>query len=294
MSGMKNIKTLKDIFIHNINCITEEHDSVAIALSSGIDSTAVMFALLELKKNVRAYTFHVEGVESQDLIHARRNANTFGVELVECVIPKQIDTNNVFRLIRCYNLKKKTDIECVYPFLYVFPKVKEVLMLTGGAADGHFCLSKKGMIHFRHTLEKMNEFRDNLFSNPDYSQRFTLDKIGREEGLVSVQAPFGCESVRDFFRDKTWEDINRPKQKQTLTDMFPEQFAKIKRFNHTNLQCGDSMIREVFEPMLDCKINKKNRARMVDLYRDLYFEFHPKKGKENGKGRSCAQRRLGI
>ncbi len=269
---------LKDIFLAEIERSTDTVKDVAVALSSGIDSTAVVFALLELKKHVRAYTFHVEGVESQDLIHARANAKTFGVELIECEIPMWVSIHNVLRLIRHYKLKKKTDIECVYPFLYLLPKVKEVLMLTGGAADGHFCISKKGMIHYRHTLEKMNEFRDNLFSDPDYSQRVTLDKIGRLEHLVKVYAPFGCDSVRKFFRDKTWEDINRPKQKQTLTDMFPEQFKKIKRFNHTNLQCGDSMIREVFESLLgDVIINTKKRTRMMDLYRDLYFEYHPKK-----------------
>ncbi len=277
----ENMTDLKDIFLAEVERSTDTVKEVAVALSSGIDSTAVMLSILELKQHVRAYTFHVEGVESQDLIHARINARKFGVELVECVIPKTLDVENVYKLIRDYNLRKKVDIECVYPFLYVFPKVEEVLMLTGGAADGHFCISKKGMIHFRHTLEKMNEFRDNLFSNPDYSQRRTLNNLGWDENIVGVYAPFGCENVREFFRDKTWEDINRPKQKQTLTDMFPDQFAKIKRFNHTNLQCGDSMIREVFEVMLDdSTINKKNRTRMMDLYRDLYFEFHPEERKQ--------------
>jgi hypothetical protein len=163
----------------------------------------------------------------------------------------------------------------------MFPKVKEAILLTGGAADGHFCLSKRGMIHFRHTLEKMNEFRDNLFDEPNYSQRVTLNELGWHENQVSVRAPFGADSVREYFRTKTWEDINRPKQKQVLTDMFT-QFELIKRFNHTNLQCGDSMIREVFEEMLDISdLNKKNRTRMMDLYRDLYFDFHQTKGEQN-------------
>lgn len=292
MSGTE----LKEIFINEVAEATRNVRNVAVALSSGIDSTVVMLSLLELKKHVRAYTFHVEGVESQDLIHARANAKTFDVELIECVIPKTLNVANVFKLIRDYDLRKKVDIECTYPFLYVFPKVREVIMLTGGTADGHFCISKKGMIHFRHTLEKMNEFRNNLFNDANYSQRQTLERLGWDIGGSIVYAPFGAQCVRDFFVDKTWEDINRPKQKQVLTDMFPEQFKKIKRFNHTNLQCGDSMIREVFEVMLQCKItiNKKNRKRMMDLYRDLYFEFHPKKGKENGKGQSCSQREMGI
>ena len=284
---------LKDIFLTEVEQSTNMVKNVAVALSSGIDSTAIMFALLELKKHVRAYTFHVEGVVSQDLTHARANAETFGVELVECVIPRGVHLQGVFRLIDKYRLKKKTDIECVYPFLYLLPKVKEVLMLTGHGADKHFCISKRAMIHFRHTLEKMNEFRND--TEADIYQRTVLGEIALNEWIVKVYSPFPEPEMVKYFSTKTWDEINRPKQKQTLTDMFPDQFAKIKRFNHTNLQCGDSMIREVFEPMLDDVIlNKNKRTRMVDLYRDLFLAFHPKKGSKNGKGQSCSQREMEI
>lgn len=289
MSGIE----LKTIFMKEIKQQTFGYNNVAVALSSGIDSAAVMFALLELGKHVRAYTFHVEGVESQDLIHARANAKTFGVELIESVIPKKVNVNLVLRIIYKFNRKKKVDIECLYPFFYILPKVKEEVLLTGHGADGHFCISKKGMIHFKHTLEKMNEFRSDTAG--DSSQRKTLQEIAWHEAKIRINFPFPHPLIVQYFSTKTWDEINRPKQKQTLTDMFPDQFAKIKRFNHTNLQCGDSMIREVFEPMLDNGfLNTKRRSRMVDLYRDLYLYFHPKKGKQNGKGRHSAQREMEI
>lgn len=269
---------LKDIFLHNINCITAGHDSVAIALSSGIDSTANMFALLEMHKHITAYNFRIEGVKSQDYIHAKKNAETFGVKFVECIIPNVVDMDILTEIIERYKRKKKTDIECIYPFYHLFPEVQENVILTGGYADVHFCISKNGMIHYRHTLEKMNEYRLKLFNNPDTSQITELTLIGRERFNLKVDTAFNKTNMIDYFADKTWEEINRPRQKQSYLDMFPEQFEQIKRFNHTSLQCGDSMIRELFEPMLDDEtLNKKGRKRMVDLYRDLYNGYHPKK-----------------
>ena len=52
---------------------------------------------------------------------------------------------------------------------------------------------------------------------------------------------------------------------------FPEYFSRIKVFNHTNLQCGDSGIRELFTPLLKNKeINYKKRTRVNELYKDIY------------------------
>ena len=41
-----------------------------------------------------------------------------------------------------YNCKKKTHFECTFPFIYLFPKIKEKYILTG-VGDSHYVLSKK-------------------------------------------------------------------------------------------------------------------------------------------------------
>ncbi|MHC4314765.1 MAG: asparagine synthase-related protein [Planctomycetota bacterium] len=276
---------LKRIFLQNLDLITMGESDVAVCLSSGIDSTSNMLGLLELKKNVRAYSFHIEGVQSQDFVHARANAKTFGVEFIECVIPNEVNVDIVIEIISDYKRKKKTDIECIYPFYYLFPLVKEHVVLTGAYADVHFCISKNAMIHFRHTLELMNQCRMKLFKNKDTSQITELAQMARERFGLRVETAFDKMNMINYFADKTWDEINRPRQKQAYVDMFPEQFEKIRRFNHTSLQCGDSQIRELFEPLLNSEIlNVNKRKRMMDLYRDLYFEFHSNERKKNGKG----------
>lgn len=265
-------KGLKEIFLEEVVKISDGAGPVAIALSSGIDSTAVGLALSSLGKAVHAYTFYVEGVKSQDLVYARKTAETFAWEFTPCEIPREVDKSLVLRLIRDLGLSKKTDIECSYPFFFLIPRVEERVLITGSCADGHFCISKKGMIHYRGSVEKTDEYRRSLFGNNNYAQTKTLAELGALRG-ISIDTPYNKPTIIEYFLGKSWAEVNKPKQKQPILDLFPESFAAIKTFPHTNLQCGDSQIRELFEPLLrDEELNRYGRKRVLDLYRDLSRE----------------------
>ena len=155
--------------------------------------------------------------------------------------------------------------------------MKEDLLLTGVCADGYFGISKKAMIHYRANLELLNEFRLDYFSNKEFNLDKPLNRIAQELYNVKVESPFIYKPMLDYFLTKDWDQCNKPKQKQLLRDCFPCRFSHIKLFNHTNLQCGDSQIRELFEPLLEDKeININNRSRVIDLYRDLHNKYHNK------------------
>ena len=60
------------------NCVSSiPGNEVALCLSSGINSNSILFELLEQGKKVTAFTFSMEGIESRDLIHARKNCENF-------------------------------------------------------------------------------------------------------------------------------------------------------------------------------------------------------------------------
>lgn len=261
----------RNLFIKEVDRLTENKKEVAITLSSGIDSSAVLFALLELKKKVTAYCFHVEGIDSQDYVHAKKNSKTFGIEFVECIIPKKVDAELVKYFIDITGRHKKVEVECFYPYFFLLPEIEQDTLLLGLASDLYFCLSKKGMIHYKHTIPKLKEFRDNLIKVTRNDVK-TLNDLCEELNYdITVKDPFEQESIFNYFYDKAWDEINKPKQKQTILSAFPEYFEKIKVFQHTNLQCGDSGIRDIFTPLLnDKKLNYKNRSRVIDLYKDIY------------------------
>ena len=52
--------------------------------------------------------------------------------------------------------------------IYAFKLIKENNIFSGLGADAHFCISKKGIIHFKN---KIDEFRNNLRYKESYAQK---------------------------------------------------------------------------------------------------------------------------
>ena len=93
------------------NCVSNIPDQeVALCLSSGMDSNSILFELLEQGKKVTAFTFTMEGIDSRDYVHAKKNCETFGVELVRVELPSSVEKlkEAVYTLARM-GAKTKTD-----------------------------------------------------------------------------------------------------------------------------------------------------------------------------------------
>jgi len=262
---------LKDSFLYELQQIVIGENKVGIALSSGIDSNLVMIGLKKLNIETKAYCMHVEGIDSTDFINAKRNADIFGVEFKEIIIPRILDINIVNDLIATYQCKKKTDIECLYPFYFLVKLFTEKLLLTGYGSDRHFLLSKHAVLNYK---DRPQEFRDKYYALPRQNMHHILNEIMQNINSTRTDSPYSKQSIKDYFKDKSWEECNKPFEKHVLWTMF-EECNLIKRVKHINMQCGDSGIREIFLPLLQNKeINKRNRIRVMDIYRDIYNETH--------------------
>ena len=69
---------------------TPENDA-AVLLSAGVDSSSVLFALLEAGKRVTAYSFCLDDRTSTDVKYAQITAKEFGVPFVQIPLPTSID-----------------------------------------------------------------------------------------------------------------------------------------------------------------------------------------------------------
>lgn len=282
------ISEYRKIFMQILTEQSEGATDVAVALSSGIDSSDIVFGLLELGKNVHAYTFRREGVYSADFVNAKANCEAIGVPFHEVIIPNEIDVSLIDRLILDFDLKKKTEIECCYPMDFVWKKMAEdgfKVGFSGYICDQYFCISKNAMIHFKETLELNQAFRRSKMDQHDFAktgiwkwgkQTKAWDGQAKHYGL-DLKMTFVDKRNYDFFYNYSWYELNQPREKYPLWELFPEQVKKTTLFKHTNLQCGDSLIRELFEPLLKVEeLNPRNRNRMLDFYRDWYDRLHPK------------------
>ena len=122
------------------------------------------------------------------------------------------------------------------------------------------------MIHFRHTKELFDKFRDDYFLPHKTAGFFLLEKlINNNKKLI---APYLSNEIKEFFYNKDWFELNYPYQKHHVRKGF-YQFKNIPKVKkHINLQLG-SKVNVLFETLLnDSEINFNKRSRIMDICRD--------------------------
>ena len=242
MSGVEKQNNIRDIFEHFLQNLPE---GFAVATSGGISSAALLASAVAVNKRPRVISFTFDDFDSTDFILAKAMAHYFNVAFHPVFLPSAENRiiDLVSTLIHRYKLRKKARIECSFPFLYVAKTCKSLgitTLVTGLCDDGHFGLSKKAMIHYKHTQEKFDQFRHDYFSDPDAAGRKGIQKICQDFD-VTIFNPYCHPSVFKLFIGKSWDELNRPKQKYAIRKHFPE-LEQFKLPNHTNLQLGDSKI----------------------------------------------------
>ena len=242
---------------------TVKDDYVAVLLSGGIDSISVGLAAQECGKKINAYSFCLDNQISYDYNKAKEIAIKNGWGFVGTVIDTSKLEEDFYKLVNL-GCVKKTHYECVYPFMYVYPKIAETYVLSGWAADGYYGVSKKANIHYKHTKEKFDEFRDNYFLPENTAGYNWHKKIADKYNKVFV-TPYLTKEVKDYFYSMDWYELNQPYQKHHVRTAF--NIGKdVKK--HLNLQL-DSGVNVLFERLLNnTEINYKGRTRVMDLVRD--------------------------
>ena len=149
--------------------------------------------------------------------------------------------------------------------LHLYKNIKENILINGLGADGHFCISKKGMIHYK---DKIQEFRDGLFLNENYAQKLINIKMAKYYNKTTI-IPYLEKQMIEEFKDTTWDSINKPRQKQATLNNYKDYFSRIKVRNHINLQLGDSKIEKNLEQLINSDWNVNNYKSIVGIFNDL-------------------------
>lgn len=248
-------------------------DRVALLFSGGADSLSVGFAIEDAGGTVSPITFSIDGRETDDLLSARSASDALGWELVEVEISSDLELvrEDFSFLIREIGCEKKTQVECAWPFLYVAPVVRELGLSTafsGIAADGHYGLSKRAMIHYRYPKEAFDEFREGYFSSRSPAGVKEFEEIF-SRSRVDLVSPYLDGRVIDLFRSYSWDELNKPKQKNPIVEEYADRFEFLGAGprKHANLQLVAG-IPEIFEGLLETDLNRRSRTRVMDLVRD--------------------------
>lgn len=223
-------------------------DEYALFLSGGMDSQLILMILLELKKKVSVYSFTRYDRQSSDYIRAKDLAAYYNIPFIG--IGLKMDNRDILikelSILKNFGCKKKTDFECVYPFFKSIPFLSQKWILSGHFADAYFCISKKGMIHYRDRIE---EFRDMQYKTK--TQYNILGPLFKNYGHELPLYPYAIPEIREWFRGKSWDECNKPKQKQLIINELQRYNFPIRIEKHSNLQMGNSGISEGFNILLE-------------------------------------------
>jgi len=243
MSGVEKQNNIRIILQKIFKDIPE---NMAIATSGGIDSAALMFSSMAAghkKPNIVSFTF--DDFESHDFKSAKKLAKYYNLKFLPVILPS--DQNEIVKtvhyLIKEIKCKKKSAIECMFPFVYLLKVLKEnkiKTLVTGLAADGHFGLSKKAMIHYSKDDKKFKQFRQEYFSTYESAHISRLQTLC-DKNQICLLNPYFEPAVFDLWINKNWQELNKPRQKEAIKKYFPE-LDKFRIKPHTNLQLGDSKI----------------------------------------------------
>jgi asparagine synthetase B (glutamine-hydrolysing) len=242
-------------------------NEVAVLLSGGVDSISVAFAAQRLGKKVTGYTFHLKDRPSYDSTKAVHVCEVMGWDCVDTEVPLDNLHQDFFTLLNEIQCVKKTQFECCFPFLYIYPNMKEVEVLTGLGADGYYGVSKKACMHYKTPKSKFDEYRDDHYQPHNLGGKIWQTRVA-EKFNKKYLTPYVHDNIRDFFYQFDWFQVNQPFQKHHVVNAFPE-FKKIGKVQkHTNLQlCAG--IDVAFEALFDDPvINFRKRKRMMDICRD--------------------------
>ena len=231
-----------------VDSLRQIEGSVGVATSGGIDSSVLIMSCLDLGYKPYVLSFKMDNKsDSYDFDSARKLAKRFDLNFIPVLLPSspEIILEKIIYEIKHFQIKKKTAIECVYPMMFVFDSCEQLgiqNLICGHAADGHYALSKKAMIHYRSSKELYQQFREAYFKNKNVAQSETLNQIAKEKN-INLFLPYIEQTYFNLFNNLSWFEVNTPRQKELVRRDFPElDVMKLK--NHLNLQLGDSYIAE--------------------------------------------------
>jgi len=253
-----------------------------VFLSGGVDSNCILFAALEAGTRPITLSFHMEGVNSRDFRAAQRTAEHFGLEFIEVVLPSDYTRlkSDVLTMAERYKCVQKNEFECSWPMLYSFfhvkrhaeaNQIKRPVTFTGQGADLMYLSSKKASIHYK---DRPDVWRTEGRANPHRTQGRILPLMAQDAGVRNIK-PWDSEEILQAFLGTSWEDVNKPRQKEPSRMAFEDYFKQIRVYNHQNFQLGDTKIAEHFEQLLgDPEFNPDNRYKsVVGVYNELARRF---------------------
>ena len=228
-----------------------------VLLSGGVDSTLCALVGWYVGLEPVGISYEREGVHSNDCEQAEKTCKILGWEFHKVIVPKENPREVFERLVYEYGVNRKTELEILYPFLYLLDKIEEL------GFDKVVCGFNPSPDNRKHSVwnkKNSKEFWDYIVSNNITSTSSKKVVSVAKERDVIICCPMQGTKFKETLYGLSNEEMNKPYNKSFYKDCFPEKFDKIGMMKVRNrpLQKDGSMT-EFFKPIIfDKEINFKN------------------------------------
>ena len=261
--------------IINQDLIKYKNKEIALLFSGGMDSLSLLLSCLDVGIEPHLYSFKLQNIESSDVKSSRKIKDIFNLKYTEIEIPQNTLQlkEDIFNIIQVFKVKKKTQIQCIQPFLHIIPKIKENIILSGLCADDIYGTSRKmqelgrkdDVEFYVKRLEKHNDLESSSYKFikelcDNYNKAF-IAPYKQNEYLIS------------HILNKTFKELHSPKQKNIMYESYKYEIDKYKLYRrNSNLQVN-SGIRDWHDTLINTELNEKNYKSVVGIYNTIY-KYH--------------------
>ncbi len=259
----------RSIIIEQLAMLKGDH--VALLLSGGIDSIALACGLHELGIKTTVYSITRSDYESRDFVAAKRNAKMLGFDFVPVLMPTDPGSvlHGVLQAIG-YGARKKSKIECAWPLFLAYKQISEdgfSKVVSGEFADKLYCNTRAFCM-------------SGGAKDPGACDRYRASTIGDEQSNaekdyakdhgVEIVYPYMDKRLVSVYKGMTYKDLNGTVQKWPRKLAWKAYIDKgLSVHSPSNMQCGDTRIRELYEQLLRTIVNYKGHNSVRGLYRQL-------------------------
>jgi len=203
-----------------------------LMLSGGVDSATVLFTMLESGRRPHCLTFQVGERESNDVRVAAAMCRCFKLEHTIVKIPQSEwelfrDVSEVISRVdwTTTNRIKKTIVQCVHPFLYLYPAMKGNLALCGLGGDSFYLTRRKE----QEALAKFGDdyvsaWRRSYSADPDYSDYHIMALASQYQ--KTMRDFYDFMEMAEWIQRFTVRATHYPREKQASAGVYKDYWKQ--------------------------------------------------------------------
>lgn len=276
---------LKDMLLNVCEDFKPQEDGKAgIFLSGGVDSTTILWAMLNRGMRPYVYTFKLPTTEhlSKDAFKAKTLAERY--DLPFRIIEFPDDPNWLARRVESVyhgevtEIDNRADFEVCTLWDYMLEQAAEmdgITHLFSGIADGNInLLSRKIEIRARQNLMSQAEQDYRRLDSANANQTYELVNLAQKHGIELV-LPLAITANTASYYKVPWHVVNIPRLKAIMMDAWleEEEDSGIKAVV-SPMQCGDTGSREYFDSLLSkssyaAELSGRTITSAIPYYNDL-------------------------